>query len=289
MHEIIDIHPHVISTDTARFPLSPLGGKRSGWSEAHPISHDELVAAMDEAGVSKAVVVQASTSYGHDNSYVAAAVKAHPDRFTGVFSVDVLAHDAVEKIDHWRSQGLTGLRLFTTGSTMPGQGQGLGDPASFPAWAHAEALGLPVCIQMQPEGIPAVMTLAERFPKAVVILDHLSRPVLEDGPPYSAAQGLWDLASHPGVHLKLTLRNIDRAATGVSSVPAFLDKLMITYGAHRIAWGSNFPAAEQTLPYLVGRATEALAHLDADAQAMILSGTAKKLYPALTRVPGAAK
>ena len=46
---------------------------------------------MDAAGVQKAAIVQASTCYGHDNSYVADAVAAHPKRFTGVFSVDVLA------------------------------------------------------------------------------------------------------------------------------------------------------------------------------------------------------
>jgi 3',5'-cyclic AMP phosphodiesterase CpdA len=39
-------------------------------------------------------VVQASTAYGHDNSYAAEAIAAHPGRFAGVFSVDVLAPDA---------------------------------------------------------------------------------------------------------------------------------------------------------------------------------------------------
>ena len=288
MSEIIDIHPHVISTDTARYPLAPLGGTRSSWSETHATGHDELIAAMDDAGVAKAVVVQASTAYGHDNSYLTAAVKAHPDRFTGVFSVDVLAPDAVERIDHWRKQGLTGLRLFTTGSTMPGQASWLGDPASYPAWAHAEALGLPICVQMQPEGIPKLKILLERFPNAVVVLDHLARPILEDGPPYAAAKELWDLATHPGTHLKLTLRNLDRADIGDSSVEAFLDHLMTVYGPERVAWGSNFPAAEQTLSHLVGRAKDALAHLGPAERAMIFSGTAKRLYPVLAELEGPA-
>jgi hypothetical protein len=29
--KIVDIHTHVISPDTARYPLSPLGGKQSEW------------------------------------------------------------------------------------------------------------------------------------------------------------------------------------------------------------------------------------------------------------------
>ena len=50
-----------------------------------------------EAGVDKAILVQASSAYAFDNSYVADAVAAHPERFTGVFSVDVVAPDAVRE------------------------------------------------------------------------------------------------------------------------------------------------------------------------------------------------
>lgn len=287
MTELIDIHPHVIAPDTTAYPLKPLGGNQSKWSEAHPTSHDDLIAAMDAAGVAKAVVVQASTAYGHDNSYLADSVAAHPDRFTGVFSVDVLAPDAIEKIEYWKGRGLVGLRLFTTGSTMPGQANWLGDPASYPAWDYAQSTGLPVCVQMRPEGIPALKGLLTRFPRAVVILDHLARPVLEDGAPYAAAQGLWDLAEHPGVHLKLTLRNIEAAGTGTSTVDAFLAHILSLFGADRIAWGSNYPAAERTLGYIVERAQTALAGLSEDNRAMIFGGTARKLYPVLDRMGGA--
>src|SRR5476649_3091588 len=114
----IDIHPHIIASDTARYPLSPLGGHQSDWSRTRPVSMEQLIAAMDQAGVQKAAIVQASTCYGHDNSYVADAVAAYPERFTGVFSVDVLATDAPERMRYWRGKALTGLRLFTFGSTM---------------------------------------------------------------------------------------------------------------------------------------------------------------------------
>jgi predicted TIM-barrel fold metal-dependent hydrolase len=117
MASMVDIHPHVIATDTARYPLDPLGGAQSVWSRERPTTYAMLVAAMDEAGVDKAAIVQASTAYGYDNTYVAEAVAAHPKRFTGVFSVDLLAPDAVARMQHWMQRGLTGLRLFTTGST----------------------------------------------------------------------------------------------------------------------------------------------------------------------------
>src|SRR5262252_8897314 len=109
---LIDIHPHVISTDTMRYPLAPIGGHQSDWSQERPVSYDEMVAAMDQAGVAKSAIVQASSAYAFDNSYVAAAVAAHPSRFTGVFSVDILASDAVEKMRHWIAKGLSGMRLY---------------------------------------------------------------------------------------------------------------------------------------------------------------------------------
>src|SRR2546430_1706161 len=133
MTTFIDIHPHIIASDTARYPLAPLGGHQSDWSRTRPVTTEQMIAAMDKAGVAKAAIVQASTCYGHDNSYVADAVAAHPDRFTGVFSVDVLASDAPQRMRHWLGRGLTGMRLFTIGSTMPDQASWLADPKTYPA------------------------------------------------------------------------------------------------------------------------------------------------------------
>ncbi len=124
-----------------------------------------MIAAMDQAGIAKSALVQASTCYGHDNSYVADAVAAHPDRFTGVFSVDVLAPDAPEKIRYWVGRKLTGMRLFTAGSTMPNQADWVDDPRSFPAWECASELGIPVCMQMTVKAIPQLIRMLERFPK----------------------------------------------------------------------------------------------------------------------------
>src|SRR6476660_10538241 len=149
----IDIHPHIISGDATRYPLAPLGGHQSDWSRTRPVSVEQLVAAMDETGVQKAAIVQASTCYGHDNSYVADAVARYPNRFTGVFSVDVLAPDAVDRMRKWRARGLTGMRLFTFGSTMSEQADWLDDPKSFPACACVSELGLSICLLMSAQAI----------------------------------------------------------------------------------------------------------------------------------------
>jgi predicted TIM-barrel fold metal-dependent hydrolase len=278
---IIDIHPHVISTDEARYPRAPIGGHQSDWSRERPVPYEKMISAMDAAGIAKSVLVQASTCYGHDNSYVADAVAAHPERFTGVFSCDVIAADAGEKMTYWMGRRLTGMRLFTTGSTMPGQADWLDDPRSFSAWALAEEKGLPVCLQMTAKGIPQVIGVLKRFPKLHVILDHLARPQQDDGPPYKGADSLWSLAAYPNVYLKVTERNLVGARQGKATPETFFGKLVSDFGANRIAWGSNYPASEKSLRDLVKLAQETLSFLPARDREWILSGTAQTLYPAL--------
>ena len=281
MPSIIDIHPHIIASDTKRYPLAPLGGHQSDWSRTRPVTTEQMIAAMDQAGVAKAAIVQASTCYGHDNSYVADAVAAHPDRFTGVFSVDVLAADAPERMRHWVGKKLTGMRLFTIGSTMPDQASWLDDPKSFPAWQCAGELGLSICLQMSAKAFPQMIRMIERFPKVRVILDHMGRPALEDGPPYALAESLFALARYPNVFLKLTQRNFTESRKGKATPETFFPKLVSTFGASRIAWGSNYPSSEGSLPDLLALATSSLKGLPASDQEWIFAKTAQALYPAL--------
>jgi L-fuconolactonase len=283
MTTFIDIHPHIIASDTARYPLAPLGGHQSDWSRTRPVTTEQMIAAMDNAGVAKAAIVQASTCYGHDNSYVADAVSAHPDRFTGVFSVDVLASDAPERMRYWLGRGLTGMRLFTIGSTMPDQASWLDDPKTYPAWECAGELGLSICVQMSSKAFPQMIKMAERFSKVRIILDHMARPALEDGPPYSAANGLFELARYPNVYLKLTPRSFIESRKGKATPETFFPKLVSTFGSSRLAWGSNYPSSEGSLPELLALATSALASLQKNDRDWIFAKTAQTLYPVLAK------
>ena len=281
MSKVVDIHPHIIANDIRRYPLAPLGGHQSDWSRTRPVTTEQIIAAMDKAGVAKAAIVQASTCYGHDNSYVADAVAAHPDRFTGVFSVDVLASDAPERMRHWVERGLTGLRLFTIGSTMPDQASWLDDPKTYPAWQCASELGLSICLQMSATALPQMIRLAERFPKVRIILDHMARPQIEDGPPYAAAASLFALAKYPSVYLKLTERNFTQSRKGKATPETFFPKLVAAFGASRLAWGSNYPSSEGSLAELLALAKTSLACLSQADQDWIFAKTAQDLYPAL--------
>jgi predicted TIM-barrel fold metal-dependent hydrolase len=239
---VVDIHPHVIASDVRRYPFAPLGGKQSDWSRERPVDAEQMLAAMDEAGIAKAVLVQASTCYGHDNSYVADAVAAHPKRFAGVFSVDMTAADAPQRIRHWLGRGLKGLRVFIAGHTTAHDAR-LDDPRSFPAWRCAVDAGIPsACSCARPPA--AARGAAQEFPPRRIVLDHMAR---DDG------TNLFSLARHPNLFLKFTTHNVRDAA----DPQAFMRKVVDAFGAKRIAWGSNYPASDGALSGLLAEARQA--------------------------------
>ncbi|HUQ75656.1 MAG TPA: amidohydrolase family protein [Burkholderiales bacterium] len=268
---VIDIHPHIISPDEKRYPRAGLGGKQSDWSRERPVSAEEMLKAMDEAGIERSVLVQASTCYGHDNSYVADAVAAHPDRFAGVFSVDMLAADAPQRIRYWRDKGLDGLRVFIAGHTASHDVR-LDDPRSFPAWLTATELNLPVCLQCRAPHLPQVETLLKEFPRARIILDHMARPDPDN------AESLFALARYPNLLLKYTTHNVRDAAKSKTSPEAFMTRVVQGFGAARIAWGSNYPASDGSLRSLTADARRALGLVPEGDCASIFGGTAQTLY-----------
>lgn len=278
---IIDIHPHIIADEETRYPRNPLFGVQSDWSKTRPVTAERMVAAMDEAGVAKSAMVQASTCYGYDNSYVADAIARYPDRFTGVCSVDIRAPDACEKLAYWRGKGMSGLRLFTGGSTAAMDPSWLVDPKGFPAWEYAGEAGMPIAIQTDASGIPNVIAMAKRFPDVRIVLDHLGRVQLQDGPPYAAAAPLFSLADIGNVYLKTTPRTVEAVQQGAASAETFLPKLISAFGANRIAWGSNYPASKGSLAELLGEAKKIYAVVSDEDQAWIFGRTATVFYPAL--------
>jgi hypothetical protein len=54
-------------------------------------------------------------------------------------------NDVIQQMDYWVGErGMSGPRLFTTGSTM-GQAAWLDDPKTKPAWAYMTEQRIPVC------------------------------------------------------------------------------------------------------------------------------------------------
>lgn len=236
---------------------------------------------MDEAGVAKAAVVHSSTTYGFDNSYVVDGCNRYKDRLVAVGSVDMLADDVPATIKAWARQGLAGLRIFTGGSTKDFDPSELDDARSFKAWEMLAELGLPMCIQTGPIGLPQVAMLARRFPSVNIILDHLGRPDVLDGPPYANAASLFALSELPNIYLKLTPRIFGDVKKGAASAETFFPRVVEAFGARRLAWGSNFPTSPGSLAEILATAKVGLASLSDEQRGWIFGRTAQQLYPGL--------
>lgn len=278
--DIVDSHCHILSPDTGAYPRAPLGGTQSAWATTRPVTAEGLLERMDDAGIDQAVLVQATTAYGYDNSYVIDSATRWPGRFVAVGTFDPLGPDAPERLEKEVAAGLSGVRLFTTGSTVAEQGLWFADSAADPFWAVAAETGVPVCLQLRlgEDTRAALEVLLRRHPDAVVLLDHCGYPDVVTSPT-AAARLVSSFADAPGLHLKLTHRTLEGLQQiGPGAAAEFLTPLLEHFGAERIAWGSNCPAAEQPLADLVALAEDVLKPLSDDARALVMAGTSRRLY-----------
>lgn len=277
---IIDVHPHIISDNTEKYPITPLGNKRSKWSEERgSLTAEKLIEAMKEAGVDKAVTVHSTTTYGYNCDYVADSAAQHPDILRGVGCVDFLADDAVEKLTYWtKDRGLIGIRLFSGGHTSSEEATWVIDPKTFPAWKWAQETKTPIVMQLRGPSLRILRQLVDKFDGLTLLLDHASSPTLEDGYPFEALKPLMELADYPGLNLKVTTVNMKKAIVGNATRQDFMRALRDGFGAERLLWGSNYPSSEGTLKEQVQMALEACSEFSKADQAAFMGGNAKRIY-----------
>lgn len=277
---IIDIHPHIISDDIEKYPITPLGNKRSKWSEERgSLTAEKLIDAMKIAGVDMAVSVHSTTTYGYNCDYLADSVAKYPELLQGVGCVDFMADDAVEKLNYWiKERNLIGIRLFTGGGTNSEQADWMIDPQTFPAWQWAQDTKTPIVMQARGPSLGILRELMNKFPNLSLLLDHASSPNLEDGAPYADLAHVLALADYPGLVLKVTTVNLRKAARGKSTPQDFLRVLRDGFGADRILWGSNFPSSEGHLSEHVQMALDACSEFSDEDRDAFMGGNAKRVY-----------
>lgn len=279
--DVIDTHAHIIAENEQQYPRSPLGGVQSGWAVKRPITAEQLLDEMDFVGISRAVLVQATTAYGYNNAYVLDSARRWPTRFVAVGTFDPLEPNSRQRLANAVDSGLSGVRLFTTGSTLTQQGQWFADDSMDEFWQAAADWGIPVCLQIRlAEAHQSFENVLNRFPTVKILLDHCGYPSIADSPE-AAASELSPFAPHENLHLKLTHRNFE-ALRDVPAPPAeFLHPIMSEFGASRVMWGSNIPSANLSLHQLRLLAEDVLSCLDESDYAQVLSETAKTFYPDL--------
>src|SRR5690606_24074652 len=108
---IVDSQVHIWQANTAEHPWVP--GSTAQMPE--PFTIEKLVAAMDEAGVERAVIVPPSW-VGDRIDYALEAAKRYPQRFSVMGRLPLKTPQTAEQLARWKAQpGLLGIRLTFLG------------------------------------------------------------------------------------------------------------------------------------------------------------------------------
>ena len=226
------------------------------------------IRAMDEGGVRLGLLCAWWGPHGPliSNDEVATAVRAHPDRFVGVASVDLYRPmDAVREMRRCvRQLGFRALRIIPWLWNLPPD-----DRRYYPLYAECIELGIPFCLQVGHTGplcesepgrpIPYLDRVALEFPDLRIVAGHIGVPWCTE---------MISLATkYPNVY-------IDTSAYRVRRYPRELVDYLRAHGRKKVLFGSNHPAWPAHV-CLDGLDT---LELDAETEALFLHENAERVF-----------
>ncbi|AZC20545.1 MULTISPECIES: amidohydrolase family protein [Pseudomonas] len=200
-----------------------------------PVSIEQTVALMDQAGVEKLMLSAWCRPEGwvFSNDEVAAYTRAFPERFVGVATVDLSRPmAALAELDRAVGElGCKALRIVPWLWKLPPNHR-----LYYPLYAKCIELGIPFCTQVGHTGplmpsetgrpVPYLDEVALDFPELVIVGGHIGHPWTDE------MIGLaW---KHDNIH-------IDTSAYLPAYYPPQLLHFIRTYGQDKVLFGSNFP------------------------------------------------
>lgn len=267
---IVDAQVHIWGANTPERPWPP--GREKQAQRPVPLGADELLQAMDEAGVDRVVIVPPSWE-GDRNDLALEAAQKHPDRFAvmGRFPVETPAEGA--RLATWREQpGMLGVRL--TLHRLPWR-QWFEDGRVDWFWPSAERAGLPVMVYV-PGLVKRLDAVAARYPGLRLVVDHLALPMgKKDDEAFAALDEVLALARYPN------------AAVKVSALPCYTDdcypfrslhphirQVYDAFGPKRMLWGTDYSRLPCPYRDAIRLFTEALAFLSTEDREWIMGRAA---------------
>jgi predicted TIM-barrel fold metal-dependent hydrolase len=174
---------------------------------------------------------------GEDNSLIADAARAQPDRYAAVCVVDPRLPEAPDRLEHWvKERGCRGLRLRPAFAPET--------PAfeNDALWERCRKLGVVVGVLARMEHVAAIARRAARFPDVPIIVDHLAHPDPAAGTAAPPFQALLALADRPNVLAKISgFHNFSKRPYPHEDCDGFFKAVLERFGPGRMIWGSDFP------------------------------------------------
>ncbi len=229
----------------------------------------ELKRVADRYGVARTVLVEHMGEF--DNSYIGAIVHEQPDRFSGVFLVEMDAPDASATIANWASTGnFRGIRMLAPSIL-----------SHLALWEYAAELGLHFVVSgpFPAEQAVAIGRFAETHPKNMLQLTHLGSPDVADSPGFASLAPLLGLSSAKNVHVQVSGMHQLSKAPYADLVPA-ISRVYEAFGRERVLYGSNFPVMVEDSVYGLEIALLQAGKLGipTDAIPAVMDGNARRLW-----------
>jgi L-fuconolactonase len=283
---IVDAHAHVTTADVDRYPPGPIGGHELDPRHLRaPHTTEQLVQNMSPANVDRALIVQRTAVYGHDNRYVLDSADSYPELLSAVVAIDGMARDALAQVGYCiEERGAKGIRF-----SFPGTPEQLaaGDTSWFAGddakkiWRRAGELGVPACIHLmrsnRDASLGALADVADELSEVNIIVDHFGNcPVAEGAPDYGL--GMLRHLDLPNVFFKLAPVNFRQfAEAGLPTAP-MVRRAVDIFGAERVLYGSDVSNSPGTYDELINAGHAATSELTPDERDAVLGGTAARLY-----------
>jgi len=229
-----------------------------------PFTYDKLLPMMDEAGVSRVVIVPPSWE-GDRIDYALEAAGKYPDRFAVMGRIPLADPKSAALLPRWKEQpGVLGIRVTFLGPNAAWLTDGTADWF----WPAAEKAGIPVMFLTNGQ-LAKFDPIARRHPGLNLIIDHmgLTADIAKNNTiPDTIAQGV-ALAQYPNVSVKLS------ATPTYTSEPypfpgmtPHIRRLFEAFGPQRCYWGTDMTNsfAKATYPQRIAHFTEHLDFLSED-------------------------
>ena len=242
---VVDTQVHIWAANT---PERPWGEGME--NRAHlpvPLGREELLVAMAEAGVGRAILIPPSLDLDRNDLCLAAAQK-YPDRFAVMGRLFLSHPSALARLAEMKQQpGMLGVRLtFHRDDDRPLLTNGVADWF----WPAAERLNIPVMVHA-PERLNVIADIAARHPGLTLIIDHMgfARETMDEAADAGATRVL-ALARYPNVSVKVSaLPCYSTQAYPFRNLHQPLRRVIEGFGVKRSFWGSDYSRLPRNCSY----------------------------------------
>ncbi|MEZ6142440.1 MAG: amidohydrolase family protein [Zavarzinella sp.] len=234
---VIDAHSHIWTTDIKKYPLA--NGNTLKDLKPASFSREELQQVMKDHGIKKVVLIQHHPFHGWDNSYLTDSAVAFPEQFRVVGMVDDTSDKPAEQMKQLLKKHVTGFRVRPTPTRKDDWLEGKG-MASM--WECAVDTQQSICLLINPEHLPTVAKMCEKYPQTKVVIDHLARVGIDGTIREADIKALCDLAKYPKVHVKVSaFYALGNKKSPHSELADLIQAVLKAFGSRRLMWASDAP------------------------------------------------